>query len=925
MEKLGKILSRYLLMSVMALMLVCFSVTTAFATEGTGEEIPGELEATKTAEMLAKLDHVSLVAENTVYSGEEAEPSVKLMYTDEELNVQDQDVTAEYVFSISCEDKNSTIVSGKKATVTATITGYYLKDSETVNFAEAKQLTAEFEIAQADISAAADLTLSKTEFTYNGKEQKPDITVSKKSTVLVNESDYDIAVTDDRINAGTKTVTVTGKGNFKGKLEKTYKIKQADFSNLEMSAKLTSVTYIADGSEKKPAVSGISAKLGGSIRNLTSGEYSVQSVNYVNNTNAGTARAEISVTGRGTNFTGSKKISVNFTISTAEISVGNVTYNGKVQTPTVTVKVNNKTLSVNTDYVVTCQDKNAGTATAVITFKGNYSGTIKKTFEISPRKITSLSLSSSSYTYNGKVQKPDLTVNADSLKLSASGDYTVAITDSKGNKDSSINAGTKTVTVTGKGNYTGTLTKTYTINAKSLSSASVTLAKTTYSYNGKTQKPGTTVKIKLASGTVTLTKDKDYTVSYSTDCKNIGKKTVTIKGKGNYSGTVKKTYKIVPEKASGLKVSSRGTSSLKLTCTKAKSKDCSYQFIIKKYDSKAKKWVQVSSKKTTSNSYTFKKLDAGRVYACYVRIYKKVGSDTFYGSWSSAMKTPTAPSKPVMSYAVKTGSKSMKAVWKAVSSATGYEIQYSTKSDFSSNVKTITVKGRTTTSKTISGLKSSGTYYVRVRAYYTYNKKTYRGSWSSKVSTYYSNVYASYTTYYNSGNKNRSTNLRLACNAINGKILANGDTFSFNGIVGVRTAAKGYKEAIIYEGGQEVGGIGGGICQVATTLFNAALKANFTIVERHQHSMTVHYAPLGYDAAIAWGSKNLRFRNNSGTSVKVDIHASGGTLSVKFLTNTYKKPPAVSTKVTVRNGVYTLKRSVNGKVNYTTTSDYLDN
>ena len=108
-------------------------------------------------------------------------------------------------------------------------------------------------------------------------------------------------------------------------------------------------------------------------------------------------------------------------------------------------------------------------------------------------------------------------------------------------------------------------------------------------------------------------------------------------------------------------------------------------------------------------------------------------------------------------------------------------------------------------------------------------------------------------------------------------------------------------------------------------LFNDELKATFKIVARHQHSMTVHYCPLGYDAAIAWGSKNLRFTNNSGTSVKIDIHATGGNLSVKFLTNIYKKPPKVTTKVTVKNGVYTLRRYVNGKVNYTTTSDYLDN
>ncbi|MGN0294326.1 MAG: VanW family protein [Lachnospiraceae bacterium] len=692
MERLGKCLSKYLFMSMMTLMLVLFGGITVFASGDIGsdvEESTGAAETeedVETAEMLAKLNNVRLEAEDTVYSGKEAKPSVKLLYTDEESGVTDEDVTMLFVFETSCSD----IDAKKDAAVTAAVKGYYKKESgEEVLFDSEVQLTAGF--------------------------------------------------------------------------------------------------------------------------------------------------------------------------------------------------------------------------------------------EIKPRKIDSLKLNSTAYTYNGTAQKPVLTVKAGNVTLSSK-DYSFTITDSKGKKDSSINVGTKTVTVKGKGNYTGTLAKTYTIKAKSISSASVTLTAKKYSYNGKDRKPGVTVKTKLSSGTVTLKKDRDYTVTYSSNCKSIGTKKVTIKGKGNYSGQTKTyTYTVVPEKASGLKVAERSSDSLKITCKKAKASGCKYQFILKKYDSSSKKWVNVSTKKTSSPSAVFSGLKSGTAYACYVRIYKTVSSTTYTGETSSVMKTATSPTRPVMSYAVKTGSSSMKAVWKAVSAATGYEVQYSTKSDFSSNVKTVTVKGRTTTSKKISGLNSSGTYYVRVRAYRTYNGKTYRSSWSSKVSTYYSNVYASYTTSYDSSNTNRSTNLRLACNAINGKILANGDTFSFNGVVGERTAAKGYKEAIIYEGGQEVGGIGGGICQVATTLFNAALKANFTIVERHQHSMTVHYCPLGYDAAIAWGSKNLRFRNNSGTSVMIDIHASGGTLSVRFLTNVYKKPPAVTTKVTVSNGVYTLRRYVNGKVNYTTTSDYLDN
>ena len=186
-------------------------------------------------------------------------------------------------------------------------------------------------------------------------------------------------------------------------------------------------------------------------------------------------------------------------------------------------------------------------------------------------------------------------------------------------------------------------------------------------------------------------------------------------------------------------------------------------------------------------------------------------------------------------------------------------------------------------------------------------------------------VYMSYSTKYSESNTNRTTNLKLACKAINGTLLKNGGVFDFNNIVGERTAAKGYKEATIYENGQETGGIGGGICQVASTLFNAALRANFKINERHQHSLTVHYVPLGYDAAIAWGSKNHRFTNNSGTNIRVRAKVANGTLSITFVADKNIKPPAVTTKVTEKDGVYTLKRYVDGKCNYTTTSDYLDN
>lgn len=785
MEKLGKSLKKYLLVLTAAIMLVLSNAAPAFATEVAESETGAAASDETTTQMLELAESVKLELEKTtaVYTGSDIEVPVKRIYYVE----GDQEKDANDLFVISAPvytNNHNASTSENPAAVSVEITGYYEKDADGEYvldrngarvehvFDAPVKVEASFIIEAADISQVTSMELSGKEFTYNGKVQKPQVVLSNET--LVEGTDYEITwtnskgETDSCINAGAKTVSVVGKGNYKGQLTDSYNINRIDLS-----------------------------------------------------------------------------------------------------------------------------------------------------------ETASMSLSAESYTYNGKAHKPSVTVTIGSNKLS-SDNYSVSYTNSQGDSDKCINAGSKTVTVKGKGNYKGTLTKKFTIKKKDISSASVSLSTSVYAYNGKDRKPGTTVKIKLSS-TVTLKKNTDYTVSYSSNCKSIGTKTVTVKGKGNYTGSIKKSYKIVPEKASGLKVSKRTTGSLQLQCTGAKVSGCNYQFLIKRYNSSSEKWENLASKKTSSNSATFSGLDAGRTYAVYVRIYKTSDSKTYTGSWSNVLKTITTPAKPVMSYATKTGSKSMKAVWKAVSIASGYEIQYSTKSDFSSNVKTAKVKGRTTTSTTISNLGSSGTYYVRVRAYRTYNDKTYRGAWSSKVSTYYSNVYASYTTTYNSGNTNRTTNLRLACNAINGKVLSNGQTFSFNGTVGQRTKAKGYKEAIIYENGQEVGGIGGGICQVATTLFNAALKANFKIVERHQHSMTVHYCPLGYDAAIAWGSKNLRFTNNSGTSVKIDIHATGGNLSVKFLTNIYKKPPKVTTKVTVKNGVYTLRRYVNGKVNYTTTSDYLDN
>lgn len=139
------------------------------------------------------------------------------------------------------------------------------------------------------------------------------------------------------------------------------------------------------------------------------------------------------------------------------------------------------------------------------------------------------------------------------------------------------------------------------------------------------------------------------------------------------------------------------------------------------------------------------------------------------------------------------------------------------------------------------------------------------------------------TTIYDSTNLNRSTNIDIACERINGTILEPGETFSFNKIVGERTAKNGFKEALIYTGGEVDYGLGGGICQISSTLYNAVLKANLDIVERKNHSMTVSYLPVGQDASVSYGSVDFKFTNSRTYPIKIIAIANNGVITISIL------------------------------------------
>lgn len=139
-----------------------------------------------------------------------------------------------------------------------------------------------------------------------------------------------------------------------------------------------------------------------------------------------------------------------------------------------------------------------------------------------------------------------------------------------------------------------------------------------------------------------------------------------------------------------------------------------------------------------------------------------------------------------------------------------------------------------------------------------------------------------YVTYFNSNNSHRFTNLKLAAGAINNYVVQPNETFSFNRVVGVRTPNRGYKPAKVIVRGEFSEGIGGGICQISSTLFNAADRAGLTILERYSHSRSVPYVPQGRDATVNWGGPDFSFRNDYNQPVLIRAHALPGQVHISI-------------------------------------------
>ncbi|MCR5782136.1 MAG: leucine-rich repeat protein [Clostridia bacterium] len=404
--------------------------------------------------------------------------------------------------------------------------------------------------------AASRITLSWTSKAYNSSVQKPSVTVKNAAgTTLTKNTSYTVSYSADSKAPGSYTVKITGKGYFTGTISKTYTITKQALAASRITLSWTSKTY--NGSVQKPTVTvknaagtvlteGTSYTLSWSGDCRAAGTYTVT----VNGTGrySGSVGKSFSISASGKQVLESSRVTLSWTSKA---------YNSSIQKPTVTVKnAAGTVLTEGTSYTVSysAESKAVGTYKVTVTGKGSFSGTVTKEYKITKQALAAsrVTLSWTSKAYNSKIQKPTVTVkNAAGAVLTEGTSYTVSYSaESKA-------VGTYKVTVTGKGSFSGTVTKEYKITKQALAASRVTLSWTSKAYNSSVQKP--TVTVKNAAGTV-LTEGTSYTVSNSAESKAPGTYKVTVTGKGSFSGTVTREYKITKQALAASRVTLSWTS-----------------------------------------------------------------------------------------------------------------------------------------------------------------------------------------------------------------------------------------------------------------------------------------------------------------------------------------------------------------------------
>lgn len=606
---------------------------------------------------------VTLSQSSFVYNGNVQKPTITVMEGSTKINSSNYDVT----FGEDLKNVGTYNISVK------------LKG----NYSGSKAVS--YKITPKKI--APEVKLSTSSYVYDGKVKKPSVTVYDGQTKMLASS-YLVSYSEGLTDVGTYNVNVKLKGNYSGTKTAVFKITPKEVTP---SIELTKTAFVYNGKIQKP---GVTVKIGGT--KLAASKYQVTWPKGL--TNAGTYKIVCKLKD---NYSGSKAVTYKITpkkiTPEVKLSTSSYVYDGKVKKPSVTVH-NGQTKMPASAYTVSYSEglKNVGTYKVSVKLKGNYSGTKTVTFKINPKKVTpSVKLTKTAFVFNGKVQRPGVTVKIGETKL-ASSKY--QLTWSKG----LTNTGTYKIICKLKGNYSGSKTVSYKITPKKITPG-IKLSKSLYTYDGKVKKPAVTVyngKTKMSAST--------YTVSFPKGLKNAGTYKVSVKLKGNYSGTKTATFKINPKKV---------TPSVNLTKS---------AFV---YNGKIQKpgiTVKIGGTKLASSKYQLIWSKGLTNVGTYNIVCKLKGNYTGTKTVSYKINPQATSIRSAVGF-----TKTMVVKWgKKDKQITGYQIQYCPDRKFATGTRTMNVVGANNVSKTINKPVSGKNYYVRLRTYKKAGKKTFYSTWS---------------------------------------------------------------------------------------------------------------------------------------------------------------------------------------------------
>ena len=379
-------------------------------------------------------------------------------------------------------------------------------------------------------------------------------------------------------------------------------------------------------------------------------------------------------------------------------------YNGGAITPKPVVKYKSEELKEGRDYTVSYSNNvNAGTATVTVTGKGGFTGVKTATFRINPRKITpAVSLSGTSFTYTAGAIRPGVTVKDGSRVLANGRDYSVSYSNN-------VNVGTGYVTVTLKGNYQGSRKVAFRITTRNITPA-VSVNGSSFTFTGGAICPGVTVR----DGGRTLAYNRDYTVSYSNNV-NVGTGYVTVNLKGNYRGSRTASFYISPRWT---------TPGIALSATDFTwNNQVQAPGVAGVYDggTAIPPWMYSVSYAAGS--------EVGTYYVTVSLGGNYAGSNTVIYTIGPKGTKCTRATRQKKAVTVRWSRQSGRLMKKK--RITGYQVQASPDPNFGYDVRTVTVKGYSKTSRKVSGLSPKTRYYVRVRTYMNYNGGTYYSYWSN--------------------------------------------------------------------------------------------------------------------------------------------------------------------------------------------------